>query len=147
MEIDIRKLSVNEREGALTLVLSVFMQYEAPDYTEQGIESFVKSMKNKDFTNALEFYGAIQNQELIGVLATRNNGNHIALLFVKGEYHKQGIGRKLFQTVINLSTENKMAVNSSPYAIGFYRKVGFLPDRDEQVIDGIRFTPMTLYKK
>lgn len=147
MEIDIRKLSVNEREGALTLVLSVFMQYEAPDYTEQGIESFVKSMKNKDFTNALEFYGAIQNQELIGVLATRNNGNHIALLFVKGEYHKQGIGRKLFKTVINLSTENKMTVNSSPYAIGFYRKVGFLPDRDEQVIDGIRFTPMTLYKK
>ena len=146
MKIDIRKLSVNECEEALTLVLSVFMQYEAPDYTEQGIESFVKSMKNKDFTNALEFYGATHNQELIGVIATRNNGNHIALLFVKEEYHKQGIGRKLLQTVLDLSTENKMTVNSSPYAIGFYRKVGFLPDRDEQVIDGIRFTPMTLYK-
>ena len=147
MKIDIRKLSVNEREEALTLVLSVFMQYEAPDYTEQGSQSFMKSLKNKDFTNALEFYGATHNQELIGVIATRNNGNHIALLFVKEEYHKQGIGRKLFQTVLDLSTENKMTVNSSPYAIGFYRKVGFLPDRDEQVIDGIRFTPMTLYKK
>ncbi len=145
MEIDIRKLSVNEREGALALVLSVFMQYEAPDYTEQGIESFVKSMKNKDFTNALEFYGATHDQELIGVIATRNNGNHIALLFVKEEYHKQGIGRRLFQNVLNLCTGDKMTVNSSPYAIGFYRKVGFLPDRDEQLNDGIRFTPMTLY--
>lgn len=41
---------------------------------------------------SLELFGAYKNKLLIGIIATRNEGNHIALFFVKGEYHKQGIG-------------------------------------------------------
>ena len=37
-----------------------------------------------------------------------------------------------------------MTVNSSPYAVGIYRKLGFKAVDDEQSVNGLRFTPMTL---
>ena len=36
----------------------------------------------------------------------------------------------------------ELTLNSSPYAIPFYLKLGFEPTSEEQEIDGIRFTPM-----
>jgi GNAT superfamily N-acetyltransferase len=142
----IEKINAENREKALTLVLSVFMQYEAPDYSENGIQTFTSFMNNKESITKLEMYGAFMNGEIAGVIATRSCGNHIALLFVDGKYHRQGIGRKLFETVVKESTGDKITVNSSPYAVDVYKKLGFIPDSDEQLADGIRYTPMTYMK-
>lgn len=35
-----------------------------------------------------------------------------------------------------------MTVNSSPYAVGAYEKPGFFDTDIEQVMNGLRFTPM-----
>jgi len=35
-----------------------------------------------------------------------------------------------------------MTVNSSPYAVDIYRRLGFHAISEEQLTDGIRFTPM-----
>ena len=43
----IKAIRENDREKALELVLSVFMQYEAPDYSEQGIQTFKDFIHNK----------------------------------------------------------------------------------------------------
>ena len=142
----IEEIGANGREKALVLVLSVFMQYEAPDYSEQGIQTFKDFIHNQKSIDMLEFYGAYRNHEIAGVIATKNNGNHIALFFVDGKYHRQGIGRKLFETVLLKSTGEKITVNSSPYAVEVYKKLGFVPDRDEQISEGMRFTPMTYMK-
>lgn len=70
----------------------------------------------------------------------------LTLFFVDGKYHRQGIGRKLFETVIKESKQGKITVNSSPYAVGVYKKLGFVPNGDEQMADGMRFMPMTYIK-
>lgn len=142
----IEKINGENREKALALVLSVFMRYEAPDYSEKGIQTFVSFINNKESISGLEFYGAFINGKIAGVIATRSCGNHIALFFVDGKYHRQGIGRKLFETVIKESTEEIITVNSSPYAVEVYKKLGFIPDRDEQLMEGMRYTPMTYIK-
>ena len=85
--------------------------------------------------------------KLIGVIATRNNGNHIALFFVDGEYHKKGIGKCLFQKVLENATSNEITVNSSVYAVEVYHKLGFVDTDKEQIEDGIIYTPMKLYIK
>ncbi len=145
--IRIESISKKHHETAINLVLSVFMQYEACDYSLEGINTFKAFISNPESIDSLEFYGAfINDNEIIGVIATRNNGNHIALFFVDGRYHRQGIGRKLFQVVLEKSTGNKITVNSSPYAVEIYKKLGFIPDSDEQIKEGIRFTPMTYTK-
>lgn len=143
----IEKLNFENRAKALGLVLSVFMQYEAPEYSEQGIETFKDFINSEKAIDGLQLYGAFKEEEIVGVIATRNNGNHIALFFVYGKYHRQGIGRKLFETIIKESTAPKITVNSSPYAVEVYKKLGFVPDSEEQLADGLRYTPMTYIKR
>ena len=48
MNYNIRKLKDFETELALNLVWKVFKEYESPDYSEEGIEEFYKSIHNKD---------------------------------------------------------------------------------------------------
>ncbi|WP_228110177.1 GNAT family N-acetyltransferase [Terrisporobacter petrolearius] len=103
-------------------------------------------MNDVQWVGSLEWFGAYKGNLLIGIIATRNEGNHIALFFVKGEYHKQGIGRKLFEVVIQNSTRDWITVNSSPYAIEVYKHFGFSPMQEEQITDGIRYTPMLFTK-
>ncbi|WP_334295796.1 GNAT family N-acetyltransferase [Clostridioides difficile] len=38
----------------------------------------------------------------------------------------------------------EITVNSSPYAVEVYHKLGFKDTAVEQIVDGIRFTPMKL---
>lgn len=144
--IRIEEISANDREKALALVFAVFMQYEAPDYSEQGIQTFHDFIHSQELLSMLQFYGAYSENELAGVIATRNGGNHIALFFVESRYQRQGIGRKLFEWILRNSTGEKITVNSSPYAVEVYKRLGFVPDREEQIADGMRFTPMT-YRK
>ena len=40
--MEIRKILSNELENAINLVWRVFLEYEAPDYTQEGIDEFKK---------------------------------------------------------------------------------------------------------
>lgn len=140
MELSIKKLEKRETERALSLVWRVFLEYEAPDYTQEGVDEFYRSIHDESYISALTLYGAFTDGELAGVIATRNGGRHIALFFVEGKYHRRGIGKRLFRTV----RTDKMTVNSSPYAVPVYRRLGFEAVMPEQVVNGLRFTPMEL---
>lgn len=144
LNISIRELEQDQTEKALCLVWKVFQEYEAPDYTKEGVEEFYKSIHDESYLSKLCLYGAFVQDELVGCIATRNEGTHIALFFVDGKYHRQGIGKQLFQTAWARCHFDKMTVNSSPYAVPIYHKLGFQDTNTEQVVNGLRFTPMEL---
>lgn len=139
--MEIRKILKEEMKNALDLVWKVFLEYEAPDYSEEGIEEFKKSINDMDWVNAREFYGAFNKNQLLGVIATKDI-SHIALFFVDGKYQKQGIGRKLYNKVELLNNKGYFTVNSSPYAHEIYKHLGFIDTDVEQCINGLRFYPM-----
>ncbi|MBQ7504724.1 MAG: GNAT family N-acetyltransferase [Ruminococcus sp.] len=142
MEYNIRKLESIETKTALVLVNRVFMEYEAPDYTEEGVGEFNKTMRDEEYLSKLCMYGAFAHEKLIGVIATRSEGTHIALFFVEGGFQGKGVGRSLFQTVLADCESNRITVNSSPYAVPIYKKLGFTETDTEQTVNGLRFTPM-----
>ena len=145
--VEIRRIDNINVTVAVKLVTDVFMEFEAPDYSNEGVKAFFDTaINNQEFIYNLAIYGAYLNNSLVGVIATRNEGNHIALFFVDGAYHRQGIGRKLFEVVLENSTSDKLTVNSSPYAKDIYHHLGFEETDVEQVVTGIRFIPMT-YRK
>ena len=115
---------------------------EAPDYSEEGIAEFYKSIHDEGYLSKLRMYGAFMENRLVGVIATRSEGAHIALFFVKGEYHGRGIGSQLFKTVLQMCPAGSMTVNSSPYAVPIYHHLGFHDMDKEQAVNGLRFTPM-----
>ena len=140
----IRKIRQEEIEKALLLVWQVFQEYEAPDYTQEGAEEFYKSIHDENCLSELCWYGAFIQDNLVGVIATRNAGPHIALFFVEGKYHRQGIGKQLYQAAQAANHSNMMTVNSSSYAVPVYHKLGFRNTGSEQVVNGLHFTPMEL---
>lgn len=144
--MEIKKVLQSEKTNAMHLVWNVFLEFEAPDYVDEGINTFHDFINNEESINGLKIYGAYEKGNLVGITATRNNGNHIALFFVHGKYHRQGIGRELFEAVLKNSTSKIITVNSSPYAIEIYHKLGFIDSDIEQTKEGMRFTPMKYQK-
>lgn len=138
----IRELKCDELDVALELSWKVFKEYEAPDYSKQGVDEFYNILHDVDFIESLKVYGAFEQGKMIGTLAMRCEGNHIALFFVEGEFHRKGIGRKLFQKACEDNCTGKITVNSSPYAVEVYHHLGFVDTDTEQNVSGIRFTPM-----
>ena len=131
-------------EEALALIWRVFLEFEAPDYTEEGIQEFKSSIENKEWVLERDYYGAFDdNNKLLGVIATKDL-THISLFFVEGIYHHQGIGRKLYEKVKSLNPNNYFTVNSSPFAHEIYKHIGFIDEAGEQVINGLRFFPMRI---
>ncbi|MPQ45300.1 GNAT family N-acetyltransferase, partial [Clostridium tarantellae] len=136
-------------KNLLDLVWKVFKEFNGKDCSEEGIEEFKNFIEyecvlERFYKGELKFYGAIDNDNLIGVIATKNI-NHICLLFIDKNYHKKGIGKKLFKMVEDVcKTKNiiKITVNSSPYSVSFYKKIGFTVKNKEKTINGIRFIPM-----
>ena len=67
-------------------------------------------------------------------------------MFVDKEHHRKGIAKQLFHTVLEKLKENKsvtqMTVNSSPYAVKAYERLGFIKTGEQQEKDGIIFIPM-----
>lgn len=128
---------------ALSLIWRVFQEFEAINYTQEGIDEFKRSIDNKEWVSNKKFYGYYEDNKLLGVIAT-NDINHISLLFVDGNYHNKGIGRKLFNYIKELYKPNYFTVNSSICGHEFYKRIGFIDLDSEQCIHGIRFFPMRL---
>ena len=139
--MEIRKIKDEEMPMALDLTWKTFLEFEAPDYTEEGIEEFRKSIYDNNWLAIRDFWGAFNGGKLLGLIATKNY-NHISLFFVDGKYHKQGIGRKLFNKICELNETGFYTVNSSPYAKGVYEHLGFEYTDSEQCVNGLRFYPM-----
>ena len=145
-------MNIEELGETMSLVKEVFDEFEAPFYTKEGIENFYKfanyeNIKEK-LNKSIQIFVAKDNNKIFGMIAIRDY-SHIALLFVKKEYHKQGTATKLMYTAIEYCKQNNsslknITVNSSPYAVEFYHKKGFKDIDKEQTVNGIISTPMRL---
>ena len=142
----IRSILKEEMNDALNLVWEVFLEFEAPDYTEDGIKEFKKCIDDEKWVSEREFYGAFDDKDqIIGVIATYDK-SHIALFFVDGKYLRHGLGKLLFNYIYNLNNKDYFTVNSSPYAHEIYKHLGFVDTDKEQCVNGLKFYPMKKLK-
>ena len=143
----VKNLQAEQLAEALSLVWEVFCRFEAPEYSEEGITEFKNFLNNEEEIGKLDFYGAFDKaSDIVGVLAMRKPA-HISLFFVKAEYHRQGIGRQLFEKMLSDYQPQGIGVftvNSSHYAVEVYRKLGFKLTGNECITNGIRYTPMKM---
>lgn len=137
----VRRLAPEEYPAALELCWRVFLEFEAPEYAPEGVATFRASLDDEERTRRLDFYGAFDGEQLVGVLCMRQP-QHIGSFFVDAAYHRRGIGRRLFEAMRQDYENQVFTVNSSPYAVEIYRRLGFVPTDVEQLTDGLRYTPM-----
>ena len=153
MGMQICKIGPDKLHAALELVGETFAKYEVPDYDEMGVETFrhfitYQNMVAKIESGEMRFWGCYMRGYLVGVIALRCR-QHVSLLFVRDKFHHLGVASGLLRLAVNeVANEHPrfraVTVNSSPYAVGFYRKMGFKEMGPEEKKDGIRYTPMKL---
>lgn len=149
----IRPMEPAQLEEALQLTWRVFSQYEAPEYSQEGMEEFQRYLSLPDMRERMETKGfriwvCLLEKNVVGMLGASPapEGCHINLLFVEGAHHRRGIARALFEAMLGHYHEQEVAgkitVNSSPYAVDAYERLGFQATKEEQTVNGIRFVPM-----
>ena len=146
----IKIIEQQELERAIELVNRVFTEFVAPDYSEEGRATFENYLESKYDEVAFEIesghkkmWGYYENGEILGVISTRDI-SHISLLFVDKNYHRRGIAKEMFGTVLeDIKGSPEITVNSSPYAVEVYRHLGFNATGPEAEKNGILFVPMT----
>ena len=137
-------------EPAMQLAWETFLIFEAKEYGEEGVQSFRdfisdQWLKNMFLKGQYQMLVALEKDKVVGFITLRNR-THISLLFVDKDYHRKGIGKKLIQKMGEyLITEvgvDYMTVDSAPYALEFYHKLGFWDLAPQQKKQGIIFTSM-----
>ena len=151
-EIVVRNAYQTDWDEAMKLAWNTFMKFDAPDYSQEGIINFNKfindEMLYKMFVlGSYQLFVAEEDKRIVGMLSLREK-KHISLLFVDVNHLQQGIAKSLMRFVADYARNEegveRLTVNSSPYAVGFYHKQGFI-DLDREVrADGIRYVPMEL---
>ena len=134
------------------MIWDVFCEFEAPEYSEKGVEvfrAFINPQRLADDAkyNGFKIYCCYDGDILAGVLALRNK-KHISLLFVRKSHQKRGIASELVRIIIEyIKMSNPYAievtVNSSPYAVEIYKKLGFVATDTMREKDGIIYMAMS----
>ena len=151
---EIKKAKLEDLEEISNLAKRIYLKYNSSLDTDEGISNILTFINydNILYDNILMrtyIDGSlilkakdIKKNIIIGFIEIRNY-NHISLLFVDDEYFRLGLGKKLFEEVKDITKSDKYSVNSSDYAIEFYKKLGFVAIYDNiKVENGVHFHPM-----
>lgn len=145
MNVEISRLELSELSEAKKLVKKVFMTFEAPEYSKEGVAHFLtyldEELEMELAANQVQVWCGKDAQQIVGLLAVRLPA-HVALLFVDEAYHRQGIAKQLFQEMLSELMPEQVTVNSSPYAVPIYERLGFQIEGNEKTVSGIRFQSM-----
>ncbi len=145
-----REMQTGEEQIVCDLVTKVFNEFVAPDYGDDGVETFLKFANHRAMRERMQLDGfvilAYKGDTLVGMLEFYLP-DRIAMLFVT--VRRQGIAKELLSHAINKaralnSSLTKVTVHSSPYAEPIYQKLGFIKTGDIATENGITYIPMEL---
>ena len=90
-------------DGAIKLAWDTFVRFDAPDYSQEGIDNFRKFV-NDDMLRKMfvaghyQLFVATDGARYVGMLSLREK-KHISLLFVDRDYHRYGVATALLRYV------------------------------------------------
>lgn len=147
---EIRWAREEEWSPAMKMIWRTFLKFEGKEYTREGIKNFFDFITDDDLHAAFlrgeyRMMVALDGETVIGAGSIRSR-NHLSLLFVEEAYHRRGVGSAILMKLCDYlekeAGERFMSLKAAPYAVDFYRKLGFMVIRPEEEYSGIRVTSM-----
>ena len=117
------------REEDLTKVMTIWTKgnFEAHPFIDKDYWLLNYNKVKDEYLKKAETYVYTENDEVKGFISILNN-EYIGALFVKKEYQRQGIGRKLINFVKEKEKYDKLILHvyeKNINAILFYTELGF----------------------
>lgn len=150
MDYDFRWARQDEWVVTMDMIWRTFLKFDGPECTEEGIKSFYDFITDVALYQAFlagnyRLLVALDGDRVIGAGSLRHV-NHLSLLFVEEEYHLQGVGRQLMDVLLNYLKnelgEHYVSLYAAPYAVDFYRKLGFTQVKSQTRHEGIPVVSM-----
>ena len=151
MEFDITIARHGDADAIGALVEKVSREYVAPGLSEAGVRRLASiaqpSEIRKRLAEGYRFHVARAAEDVLaGIIATCDN-RHLYFLYVDGLWHGQGLGARLWEAARRACEaaghRGPYTVNASDFALGFYRRLGFVGSTRVEK-DDLVFWPMTL---
>jgi GNAT superfamily N-acetyltransferase len=145
--IQYRFMKAGEEQEIFALVIRVFNQFLAHQYSEQDIKAFLKYIEPKClskrfYEDSFVLVAAIK-EKIVGMIEIVAI-SRISLIFVEGHLQKIGIGRELLKKSLEICRRKNPAlteitVNSPLNALNIYKKLAFSVMEPEKEKNPIRF--------
>jgi len=148
--IQYRYMKPGEELAICGLIIRVFSEFVAHQYSDQDILGFLKYIQPKFLSKRLQENSfvlvAVTQEKIVGMIELVGN-RHISLLFVDEHLQRIGIGRELLKKSLKICRRKNPAlkeitVNSSPNAVNIYKKIAFSVIDSEEEKNNIRFVAM-----
>jgi GNAT superfamily N-acetyltransferase len=149
----IRELQSTDAESVSALSLASFERYIAGSWSSSACAEYRTLVSAPVLSKSIEScayaVGAFNDQRLVGFLLLPRP-NLIQMFFVAPESVRQGIGSCLWryardEVEVRFPEARTIELNASPYALAFYRSLGFVPISKEFESKGFRATRMACW--
>jgi GNAT superfamily N-acetyltransferase len=147
----IRKFRETDTKKVSILIKNTFLRYNNKEGSKKAINEYINlynttgdkiKLLEQKFLKSISIV-AIDNKKIIGVI--RGRKDRIFNLFVLGNYHGQGIGKKLierFEKECKKHKTTKIKVRASLFAIVFYQINGYRKTTGIRNFKGLKTQPM-----
>ena len=143
-----RDMVAGEEQAVLALVMRGFDELVRPDFSDEGIAEFTRAARLFVIERPAGHRITVAERDgrLAGMIDMRDS-SHVSLFFVESVDRRRGVGRALLESALERcrlvgSSPSEVTVNSSPWAVPVYERLGFQVTGQESEINGIRCVPM-----
>lgn len=149
--MQIRRATIEDAHAISDLIRPLAEQYIAHEFSPEGAGILLASMDAAAiegyFAAGYEYHVAEEDGVLVGVVGVRDN-SHLYHLFVADEFRGRGFARELWRVARDAcraaGNVGEFTVNSSGFAVGMYRKFGFVETSPPETRNGVTSIPMKL---
>jgi GNAT superfamily N-acetyltransferase len=153
MQPQFRTVTQSESSAASALVHTSFTNLAAADWTSKAQQVLLSETSPEQLSTqiatAAYAAGAFVDDQMVGFLLMPTP-TILGMLFVHPERLRRGIGKSLWEAArahieSSFPSARTVELNATPYAVLFYRSIGFVPISAEFTIEGCRATRMACW--
>lgn len=148
----IRKFKISDTISVANLISKTFATFNNKEGTKKAVQKYIdlyNPKKNdvenikKGFLRTPLFFVAGEKGKIIGIV--RGTKNRVVNLFVYGEHHGKGVGKKLMQKFEQKARKyysKEIRMRASLFAIKFYQGIGYKKTTGIRNFMGLKVQPM-----
>lgn len=150
LQFKIQKFKEKQAKQVCKLVTDCFNKFVAPAFSLKGRKEFLSKITSEKFverskSKKREYYVAVRNNQVIGVIGMKKNQRRIGLLFVDKRFHRKGVAKALvgkIEPILKKESNKSIKTRSSLYAVKFYEKMGYKKSTGLIKSKGMIYQPM-----